>query len=580
MTVRYLIKPKGMVPAIEARALPDNYAQNAVNCDLRDGTILALLGLDAGTSLSTTAWRSLFKYGNNWLYWTDADIKVIRGQVAAGNNRLFYTGDGYPKQTDTVLMASSGTPSDTSQYRRLGVTPPAAALTINFVGTGTGTVEDTVSYYYTYVVKWSDGTEEESAPSPATAVTDIEEDEYVYLTGFVVPVLATSGNNVTHVRVYRLNSGSATAEYQLVKVRPATAAGTEAWDTAVASIPLITSPLYDCNATPDGLTTSLGDVSQVEDWDAPPDALAGITQYANGILAGFSGKNVCFSEPLVPSAWPSEHYSPVDYAVVAIGVHNQALIVLTGTFPYRMTGSDPSAIFTQKLEIEQPCLSERGTVSTDFGVIFPSPDGLYLISETGHELLTKDILTKAQWTALAPTGFTHANLISFFYDNVYYGFWAGTDEGFYFDFKEKYIVKLDMGDLIYHGCKDAGTDSLYLLTKVSTTYYAKKWAGGSALTWSYTSKNWETPPVNFGFAMILGDQSVSSQITIIPYGDGSQVQKGGVNWYKQPTSQALFRMPKGKEYRTHKYTLGGTVKCRGFIVATSVEEIEEVMKNL
>lgn len=582
MTLKFITAPKGVAPAIAPEKLPDNYAQVAENCSFRRGIIAAIAGLSSvGTYLGSTAWRTLYRYGSNWLYWTDADINVVRGQLAAGNNRLFYTGDGYPKQTDTDLMPSSGMPDSTADYRRLGVTPPTGALTINIVGSGSGVTEDSVSYYYTYVCKWSDGTEEESAPSTATAVTDIEEDEYVYLTGFVIPSLAASGNNITHVRVYRLNSGSNSAEYQHIKCRPGSAGATEAWDIAVTHVNDITDPVYDCNSTPDGLTASLGDTSQVEDWDAPPDDLTGIVQYMNHVLAGFSGKNVCLSEPLVHYAWPEEYYNPVDYDIVSIGVFNQSLIVTTGTIPYRMTGTDPASIYTQPLPYEQPCLSKRGTVSTNIGVIYPSPDGLFLINDDGGQLLTKKVLTKEAWTDLPPDGFDHGDLISFYYDSVYYGFWAGSDQGFMFNFTDDlYLITFNMGDLIYHGCKDPETDALYLLTAVGSTHYAKQWEAGSDLTYAFKSKRWETPPVCFSYAMVIGEQSVTDPITFKIYGDEAQVERAGVPWSKSVQNQDIFRLPSGEEYRTHEIEISGTKDCRAIMIATSAEEIEEVIKKL
>lgn len=581
MTLKFVINPMGMLPALKPRVLPDNYSQDCANCDLKDGTISSIPGPEQITNLGTTDWRSFFKYLTDALYWTDADIKVIRGQVPEGNERIFYTGDGYPKQTDKTLMSGSGTPSDTTEYRRLGVVAPTPTLTINIGGTGTGVVEDSVSYYYTYVVKWADGTEQESAPSPATAVADIEEDEYVYLTGFSIPALATNGNDITHVRVYRLTSGSASAEYQQVKVRKNNVGASEAWDISVSGL----TSVYDNNAAATGLTTSLGDVSQVEDWDDPPADMHQITQYMNGVLVGISGRNVCFSVPLIYYAWPAEYQYPIDYDGVAVGIYGQAAIILTGSKPYRMTG-DPSSIFSQLLDYEQPCLSARGVVSTNIGVIYPSPDGLFLINNTGGYIITAEyngaeaVLTKEAWNDLPPDGYDHGDLVGFFYDNAYIGFWAGSDRGFIFDLSRRYLVLIDLVDTVYHGCKDPDTDALYLLTKINTTYYAKKWRTGSDLSWYWYSKDFESEPINYAYCMVLGDQSVSSSISFKAYGNGTQLDNGGTPFEKVVTDQSIFRLPAQKQFRSYKFLLVGSCSCRGFIVATSRQEIEEVIKKL
>jgi hypothetical protein len=301
---------KGMIPAVSSKLLPDNCAQTAKNCDLRTGKLKALKNLE-----TTKTWaalginlRSLYKEesADKWLYWTENDINVVKAQLADGNNRLFYTGDGYPKQTDNTLMPATGIPNATDDYRRLGVTPPSITLTTNGpYGTGDGETKYSVSYYYTYVVKWADGTEEESKPVAATAVVDVEGGEYLAVSGFVKPTLVASGNDVTHFRVYRLESGNAGAEYQLAKMRPGATGATAVYDLPVANVPLNTTKVYDCNATPDDLNSDLGEVCTTEGWAAPPDDLAQIGQYQNGILGGFSGKEFCVSEPFVHYAWPT-----------------------------------------------------------------------------------------------------------------------------------------------------------------------------------------------------------------------------------------------------------------------------------
>lgn len=580
---------KGMIPLVSPKLLPDNFAQIAKNCDLKTGRLKPLKDL-----LTSQTWavgavgalRSLYKEESTdkWLYWTEADINIVKAQVADGNNRLVYTGDGYPKQTDNTLMPSTGSPAGGTQCRRLGVTPPSTALTINGpYGTGDDETKHSVSYYYTYVCKWDDGTEEESKPVAATAVIDVEGGEYLALSGFVKPTLAASGNDVTHFRVYRLNSGDAGAEYQLAKMRPGSTGAAAVDDLPVADVPLPTTLVYDCNAAVDDLNSDLGEVCPTSAWGAPPDDLAQIGQYQNGILAGFSGKQFCVSRPFVHYSWlPSVDRPVLNYTPVAWGVYRGMAIVATTAFPAIITGADSSTLMQETLPYSQRCESARGFVITDIGALYPSPDGLVLINESSVKVLTKKVFTKAQWAELPPDGFSHADLVSFYYDNVYIGFWAGSGHGFIFNFKDDpYITTFEVADTIYHACIDPTDDTLYLLTLVSTNYHAKAWNSAETyLTNTFKSKIFTTPPTTFSFAKIVGNQNAGTPVTFKLFGNGSQIQHNEANWSKSVQSIDIFRLPAGQRYESHEIEISGQAEVDFVILANSGKEIAEIMEGM
>lgn len=575
--LKVIQNPKGQVPAIDASLLPDNFAQIAENCDLRTGRLKSLKDLltkKTWAAAAVGAIRSLYKEesADKWLYWTENDINIVKGQLADGDNRLFYTGDGYPKQTDNTLFPSTGMPDATDDYRRLGVTPPSVTLTINGpYGTGDGVVKYSVSYHYTYVCKWADGTEEESKPVAATAVTDVEGGEYLAVSGFVKPVLADSGNAVTHFRVYRLASGTSGAEYQLAKMRPGSSGATAVYDLPVGDVPLNTTKVYDCDSTPSDLNSSLGEVCPTEKWDCPPDDLAQLGQYQNGILAGLSGKNFCVSEPFVHYAWYTKNKIPLNYTPVAWGVYKGLAIVATTAFPSIITGADSNTLMQETLKYNQGCLSARGFVITDVGALYPSPDGLTRVDENTVEVLTRKVLTKEQWTDLPPAGKTHADLVSFYYDNVYIGFWQGSSHGFICNFKDDpYITTFTITDTIYHGCIDPTDDTLYLLTYIATDYFSKAWESATTyLTNTFKSRKFIVPSMTFICAKIIGTQSASVPITLKVYGNGSEVLSTSI------TTSDIFRLPLSSEYSTFEFEVSGKAEVDIQLFATSPEEIIE-----
>lgn len=574
----------GVVQAVDSALLPYNYAQTAENCDLRTGRLRPLSGL-----LTSQTWaagtvgdiRSIYKEEsvNKWLYWT-AKTKVVKVQISDGNNRIAYTGDGYPKQTDNTLFPSTGNPDATDDYRRLGVKPPTIALTIHAAhGTGDSIVKYSVSYQYTLVCKWDDGTEEESKPVAATAVVDVEGGEYLSLSGFVKPTLTASGNNVTHFRVYRLVSGYTGASYQLVKMRPASSGATAVHDLPVADVPSDTTQVYDCDATPDDLNADLGGACKTGSWDYPPDNLSQIGQYQNGILAGLSGKNFCVSEPFIHYAWPSGSRIPVSYTPVAWGVYQNTAIIATTAFPCIVLGSDADTLSQSTLPYNQGCLSARGFVITDIGAMYPSPDGLVLVNENGVSVITKNVLTKKQWEDFPPTGFDHGDLVGFYYDNVYIGFWEGSTKGFVYNFAENtYYTTFTVTDVLYSGCIDPTDDTLYFLSKISTNYFSKAWEKGIALTGTFKSKKHIVPNISFSCARVIGNQSAAVSSTVKIYGDGAQIEKNEVAWTKTVQNTNIFKLPLDTEHETYEVEISGKAETDIVLMATDPAEIIQGVK--
>ena len=431
---------KGTIPKVSSKLLPENYATTATNCELTSGKIKALTGLISSVNIGTTNWRTIYRFGTDWLYWEE-DVDVVRAMVntTTDKERTFYTGDGYPKQTDIDLMPTSGNPSSTSDYRRLGIAAPTTAPTLTINGTGDGEVVETISYVYTYVVQWADGTEEESAPSDATAVTDIEGGQYVSLSNFTIPSLVSTGNDIGYFRIYRLEIGDLTEEYQLLNGREdsPTASTTDTYDAS-------TTTVYDCNSSQDGLIAPTGILIETTDWTPPPDTLKGLKQFQNGILVGFKGNELWFSEPYVPYAWPESYVLTFSHNIIAIGVHNESIIVATEAYPNIVTGSDPSVMTQQILPYNQPCLSKKGLVSTRLGVIYPSPDGYFLVNNTTGEVITKSTYSKSQWNALNP-----ATLITVYHDDKLLGYFESTSKTIIFYFTEDNdIVKITHNDYI------------------------------------------------------------------------------------------------------------------------------------
>lgn len=421
-----------------------------------------------------------------------------------------------------------------------------ASCTVTISRSEKAAVDATVSYVYTRVVKWLNGSgeviqEEESAPSEPSPVVDIYDGQGTRLTGFVKGTY----NDVTHYRIYRLESGTGGgAEYQYL-----------------GEITVAETEFVDGTATGDDtyeLLTAGDDILETTDWTPPPDDLEGLTQFANGILAGFVGNKLYLSEPWVGYAWPDGYSMLFDYDIVALAVFNESLLVLTEAFPYVVTGTDPESMSQTILPYEQACVSRDGVCVSNVGVFYPTPDGLFLLTASGGDLITKKVYTKSQWAALGPS-----NLISFFYDDCYYGFFRGTGTGFYFNFKEDpYIVDISIsGASITGGFLDPEDDTLYLVNGSSLSAWG---ASSSKLSYTWKSGVYRSGELaNYACAAVVADGS----ITFTLFADGA------TKLTKTVSSGEMFRLPAGYRAREFEFSLAGSYTAHSAAIGQHSAEL-------
>lgn len=251
-------------------------------------------------------------------------------------------------------------------------------------------VESTRAYIYTYVTDWG----EESAPSDPSELVTLDQNDTCTVTIPASTVAAPYGP-ITSWRLYRSSSSSTTAAYQFV-----------------GEYPIATLSVTDTK-----LQEELEEPCPTLTWVEPPENLRGLVALPNGILAGFFGKTVCFSEPYHPYAWPVEYQQTVGYNVVGLGVFGQTLVCLTEGKPSYFSGADSASMSEQKMESPQACISKRSIASSEGGVFFASPDGICLADHSGINLLTLGAYNKDDWQALGVT-----NSFATFAEGMYYIF--------------------------------------------------------------------------------------------------------------------------------------------------------------
>lgn len=532
----------GEVPKVDPLLLADGYATEAKNCCIESGKVESIKGVST-IQAAQAGTKTIYKMLSSFLEWSD-EVDVVKSLVVDSNNRVFFTGDGYPKDTNSTLALSGDGPyPDTS--RRLGIPSPTNALTVTLNGTAGDDIEHSSSYVYTIVGKWEDGSEVESGPSEPTAVFDVYDGITPRLTGFVDAT--ATGVFTTHFRIYRLNAGNSGAEYQYV-----------------SEIQVTESPLqYDDLVTDDDLQ----EILPSEIWAAPSDELSGITATSHGLAFGFVDNEIFPSEVFIPYSFPINYSMPVESDIIGLGYTGSMVIVLTETVPYMLIGSTPETLELTRLGYQQPCLSSRSIVNIPGGVVYASPDGLYMINESGVGAnLTENIFKKTQWTALDLD-----NMIGVYYDYCYFAFFEGSNTGFKLNLSDGVYQTLSLTNDIHaaHYCPD--DDTLYLVLTDGAGREIVSWETGDSTDFSWKSKEFPVDSKWVTAGMVDSDFSLGD-ITFNLYVDG------GLAFTKAVSDNDIFMIPISTG-RSFQVQVSGQSTVDRIIVAETYEDIAMVLNG-
>ncbi|WP_297669735.1 hypothetical protein [uncultured Desulfovibrio sp.] len=504
----------GEVPRTTPRLLEQTQAQAAVNCDLSRGALEPLRGPAKVADLAASA-RTIFKHdADGWLFWPSV-VSVVKSAVLdidgeAPLGHLLIPGvRPYPAQYRSagIVCRLRLPPPATAPIVRIG--GEAVLKTVRVYGFGAddssglppryghedglpplessetayvsaiGGASDTLfgdeesgidsgisrssSYCYTFVRILAGGIiQQESAPSPASAVIDVPDGDGVTVYGFEAPDLEDLG--VTHIRIYRTASGEETSEFQfLVELE---------WP-----VDSYVDTKHDKDLS--------GDVLATTTWDAIPDDAQGIIKADNGIYAAFRGNELLLSEPFHPYAFPEAYRLTMEDAIVALAHTDNTIIVLTEGRPYLATGTAPESLQITHLPIEQSCMSARSVAMLAGGVIYACPDGLMLFSASDQSLITSDTWTREQWQSLNP-----GSILATVHDGRYVAFFEGTNQGFLFSIGAKDVVRVELPDGwqvrdVYHHSRD---DCVYLSVDTPDGSAIFQCEAGEPLAYRWRSK--------------------------------------------------------------------------------------------
>lgn len=398
----------GIAPGVSPRLIAEQFGQTAQNLDFSSGAFDPIeTDLQLDFTLQNSLRRSIYFYDDQyWLEWASDDISVAEAPLANDSfNRLYWTGQDYPRvgTQGSMISGASGYPAASW---RLGVPAPATAPTLTVTGTAdTSQVPNEVSYVYTFVTDLG----EEGPPSPPSAVISVTDTETVAV---AMPSAAHPAGNYNFStgalkRIYRSNTGSERTEYQFV-----------------AEVPFATTSYNDVLAS-----SFLGELLPSNTWVAPPDdntslypdgPLQGLIFVANGIMAGFAGRTVCFSVPYLPHAWPFEYRYAIKRPIVGIGTTPNGIVALTTGKPVFVTGADPGSMTQVEIDFAQACVNKNSIVDMGDYLLYASPDGLCAIENVQTKVVSEGIISISQWRA----DFKPELIRAFLHEGDYVAFWT------------------------------------------------------------------------------------------------------------------------------------------------------------
>jgi hypothetical protein len=330
-----------------------------------------------------------------------------------------------------------------------------------------------------------------------------------------------------------------------------------------------------------------------DNYDTPPVNLQGLTAIQNNVLAGFVANEIYFSEPNLPHAWPIAYKITLEHNIVGLAAVNGALLVLTDSYPYIISGSDPASGYaTQRIDLRYPCVSARSIVNMMGGVIWASHDGLAFYSSYGTAVLTKFNYSNDTWnTDLDPTTITATS-----YGDVYFA--SHSTGGFTFERDEKagglfvaldltfsaswydsrtnktYFTTFDNEDIYEWDNLAQAPQTLYWKSKTFTTKdvvnmgaarviadYLAPPANPATTLWELTTTNWEATTATFDSEF---------QLTFRLYVDKALVFTKGLN------NNRMFRLPNGYRSDTFEFEVEAPIRIREVQVAETALGLEEL----
>lgn len=537
MAMLRIVPFNGISPRTTPRLLADTFATVARDTKLWNGSLRSWRAPVRVADLPRVgATKTIYRFGQDratddayWFHWNDR-VSVVRSPVA-GNERTFFTGDGAPKVTDSVLALTGGGAYPNAAYD-LGVpSPTQQPLPVVSGEAGEDETKTTRFYVYTFVNDWG----EEGSHSPVSVGVDATVSQSITLENLEVP---TGAQSYAAKRIYETAGvGESAAFYMKAEVSAGQTSAT--FSAAGGAAP-----------NPEGATV-IGSILKTAGWEPPPANLHGLTMMSGQILCGISGNAVRMSRPGYPYAWRARDEFKFNYDPVAIGAFGNTLVVATKGVPYLISGFEPETMQQTPVERMYACSSARSMVEIGGGVAYASPDGMIVVDQSGATNITEAFFDGDQWRALQP-----ASMHAYWWDNQIVLFHSGG--GLIF---KPGAEPTELGFTTDGAFVDPQRDALYLIVGNEVHCFD----AGAPQTFRWRSKVFQMGrAVNFGAAQIHH----TGAVTLRCYADGLLRHERVV------ATREPFRLPSGFLAEEWQFELEGDGEVFSLAVGETMREMK------
>lgn len=463
----------GMSPRYGKQQLPEIASEVTSNALLLSGELRGIRGKQIIEDLRSVpydikrVYRALYATGaTEWVTFDDETVDFEKGPLINDSfERYYWTSENTRPMMNTLDRIASGNTGFI-----LGVPRPVNIPVVTPDDSGTSDTGATRAYVYTFVSAYG----EEGAPSEAGIAYGKEDDVWV-ISNMDTTVPDAAERNITRKFLYRtVSSATGGIAYHFV-----------------AEIPLTQDTFSDDIATD---VVAGNNTLESTYYDEPPTEMEGLIAHPNGFFIAFHGRDIFFSEPYKPHAWPSHYRLSTQDPIKGFGIFQTSLVVGTQGYPYICTGITPSGVTFTKAQTAEPCLStRRGIVSMPFGVYYPSDNGLFLVSPAGFAVATTQLITKVEWQR----DYAPWNLTGVRWQNQYVGFYD-PDDGLMFSPEERNSAVVNLDDIWTHDVLQQDLFSGDVWMVEDNIVYEWNPAFGIVQPYKWKSKEFVTPkPVNF-----------------------------------------------------------------------------------
>lgn len=521
----------GIMPRLSPKVLENSFAQTATNCYLQSGRLEpARAPQNVGVALNSNT-KSIYWFnraandGNGYWFQWNADVNVVRGPIANDTNlRTYFTGVGAPRYT-TATLGQSGLGPYPGASRSLGLPVPGNFIVVGPSGSppSGGQVVSTA-----YVITFVSDLGEEGPPSLPSAIVNRWDGGNSFLSGLPV---ASGDFIVAQKRIYRAELNGV---FQYVG---AVSAGATTFTDNVPS-------------------ANLGEPVPSTNWDAPNSAMIGLTALPNGILMGWWGNTLAFSEAYQPHAWPVSYRLALDYEIVGAAVSAYGVVVVTKGSPYLIAGSSPDSMSQSKLDVALAGVSKRSVVDLGDYVVYASANGLVAVGGTDARVVSEPHISPEQFRSMFKPESIHA----YRWEDRYLGFYDNgiTAGAFSFHPQEGFRLFTEYADCAF---VDDQNGDLY----IKQGDQLKRWNRGINSSYTWRSKLFTVNPGQI-FTCCKVD-AATYPITFNFYTDGTLAKSVAVS------SRKAFRLPALARYQDCEVQVTGSVAIDSIQLSTSMSEI-------